>query len=440
MDYKQQSQTLNTNARFLGIDLFKCFDEAGKKIAIDLIKKYNLKKTFGIICGLGGNGVDGLATALHLAQSNASVTVYLAGRHGNIEHPVGKIFWDKLSEMETSTFRLLKLKQECYNTDIEKHDIILEALVGTGINKKNLNKRFKDIIKSISHFDAHVISMDLPAPHYIPDFTYSIIYPKSENNNLTLQVKLPDEILYSIGPGDVQALRKPKKSSHKNKNGNLLILSSSEKDKKLFEQIAKGYECSLSFKLINSLNEDFENIAKSSDSILLYDLEYNFTTKSILKELFKLFEDKTFIFNHSLISEIGEELILNIDKKVILNDKLLKKNKIVNSKGYSMLSEQNGTREIASKLRATVVELGLNTLISDENGNFKMDKNPYVSNKLYRPLIKGLVATLSCTNDIDLSSTAGAFLSKLVLRLNGNNDVNKITKNIEDGLEECFEF
>ena len=116
-------------------------------------------------------------------------------------------------------------------------------MVGTGLEKEVLNKRYKDVVARFSHFNSKIVAVDVPCPHYSPDTTLSLMYPKVENAEV-IAIDIPAELEKYCGPGEKEFLWKPKRISHKAKNGQIIYFSTDSKLNDVVNKSASSYETS----------------------------------------------------------------------------------------------------------------------------------------------------------------------------------------------------
>jgi NAD(P)H-hydrate epimerase len=126
-----------------------------------ITKNFSSNSSFKIFCGKGNNGGDGLAIARLLSKKNFDVSVYI------ISHSNGS------GNFETNLKRLKKTSVTIYFLEgnksfpvISKDDVILDAIFGTGLNKKPVGL-FSDLIKYINKSNATVLSVDIPSGLFI---------------------------------------------------------------------------------------------------------------------------------------------------------------------------------------------------------------------------------------------------------------------------------
>ena len=84
-----------------------------------------------VFCGKGNNGGDGLALAGILIQSNIPVTVYIleTGKPGTGD------FQTNLQRLQQANGNIHFIQSEHFFPVIEKDQLVIDALFGTGLNK-----------------------------------------------------------------------------------------------------------------------------------------------------------------------------------------------------------------------------------------------------------------------------------------------------------------
>jgi ADP-dependent NAD(P)H-hydrate dehydratase / NAD(P)H-hydrate epimerase len=111
-----------------------------------------------IFCGMGNNGGDGLAIARMLLQKHHDVTVYIAGTHER-----GSIDFEKnLEALSSLTSHIHFIKEATPLPVIDKNNLVVDALFGTGLNKP-IEGFVANLVQHINQSGATVISIDLPS-------------------------------------------------------------------------------------------------------------------------------------------------------------------------------------------------------------------------------------------------------------------------------------
>lgn len=112
-----------------------------------------------IIAGMGNNGGDGLAIARHLAVTNKKVSIIIVGDLLKSKHDFFVNF---------KIIKAMKLNLDFYDDilklekEIEKSDIIIDSLLGTGL-KGQVKEPFFTIIDAINNSGKKVYSVDIPS-------------------------------------------------------------------------------------------------------------------------------------------------------------------------------------------------------------------------------------------------------------------------------------
>lgn len=123
-----------------------------------MIQNFNKNTSFKIFCGQGNNGGDGLAIARLLSLKKYEVSVYIIG-----EKKSGS------PDFENNFKRLQKTSSEIFLVNdkktfpvLAKEDVIIDALFGTGLNKKP-HGFIASLIENINGYKTQVISIDVPS-------------------------------------------------------------------------------------------------------------------------------------------------------------------------------------------------------------------------------------------------------------------------------------
>ncbi len=112
-----------------------------------------------IMCGTGNNGGDGLAVARHLYNRKKNVAITIVG-------DMAKASADFLTNFKICQAMKIEMKNyeniSLFENDMEKHNIIIDALLGTGL-KGDVREPFYSIIDSINSSGKKVYSIDIPS-------------------------------------------------------------------------------------------------------------------------------------------------------------------------------------------------------------------------------------------------------------------------------------
>ncbi|MEO7984552.1 MAG: NAD(P)H-hydrate epimerase [Bacteroidota bacterium] len=227
-------------------------ERAARKCVEWLLRQYPDARSFGIFCGKGNNGGDGLAIARILMEEKYSVTVHILefGHKGT-------------DDFQANLARLHKLPDEDIHfiqTELNFHpfpagQLIIDALFGSGLNRQ-LEGVTASLVEHINNSGCEIISIDIPsglfvdrsskgsatirATHTLSFQCYKPAFLFAENEeavgnvdildiglhdrfyqSLQSQFELTDDIL-------IHSIHKPrKKFSHKGNFGHALLVAGS---------------------------------------------------------------------------------------------------------------------------------------------------------------------------------------------------------------------
>jgi ADP-dependent NAD(P)H-hydrate dehydratase / NAD(P)H-hydrate epimerase len=147
-----------TNEPVSSVDLM---ERAAKACADWIVTNLNNTSSFKIFCGKGNNGGDGLAVARLLLRNKFSVSVYIVESNSKSS-----------DDFKANLDRLKDISADIYFFDspeafpaIAKDEIIIDALFGTGLNKKP-SGIFKKLILHLNKSGAKVVAIDIPSGLY----------------------------------------------------------------------------------------------------------------------------------------------------------------------------------------------------------------------------------------------------------------------------------
>ncbi|RZJ81585.1 MAG: NAD(P)H-hydrate dehydratase [Flavobacterium sp.] len=139
--------------RITSLDLMEIASKAFVSVFKNEVKDQS--KSIAIFCGKGNNGADGLAIArLLFGDGYQNILVYLVA--------VGTSFSDEyLSNLERLKATSVSIKELGIEDDFTKADIIIDAILGAGLNKP-LSNELKNLITEINGAQAKVFAVDVP--------------------------------------------------------------------------------------------------------------------------------------------------------------------------------------------------------------------------------------------------------------------------------------
>ena len=158
---------LEDMAEEIGISKLVLMENAGLQLANVIQKQYskNKSKNILIVCGSGNNGGDGLVCARHLIQFADEITICLLNINGKLKTNEVKKNWNlirgikKIKKMEI--FQNKNFTKE-FENEINKSDIIIDALFGTGLHGK-LNNQVAFVMNQINKSEKSIVAVDIPS-------------------------------------------------------------------------------------------------------------------------------------------------------------------------------------------------------------------------------------------------------------------------------------
>lgn len=136
------------------IDSLILMENAG----MGIFHEINQYDSFTIICGKGNNGGDGLVIARHLILSGKIVEVFVVGDKESQEFSKNLKIIEKLTDVKYINDNNFDELIE----SIEVNEITVDAIFGTGLNRK-LNKFYRSLIDAINLHGNYVIAVDIPS-------------------------------------------------------------------------------------------------------------------------------------------------------------------------------------------------------------------------------------------------------------------------------------
>ncbi|MBU4560961.1 NAD(P)H-hydrate dehydratase [bacterium] len=147
-----------------GIPSIELMENAGRAVAKAIKSHYRplRGKEISIFCGKGNNGGDGLVIARLLAKEKAKIKIFLLTRKKELKKDpktnLRKALKQKIEVIETDTSQKLKK----FRQEIKKSDLIVDAILGTGIKGAPKGLEAK-AIKFINSLKKPMVSVDIPS-------------------------------------------------------------------------------------------------------------------------------------------------------------------------------------------------------------------------------------------------------------------------------------
>jgi len=139
-----------------GIPGLILMENAGRAVAKVVLEEFPQTKRVAIFAGGGNNGGDGFVVARHLLGEDLDVTTYLAS-------DPRKYKGDALTNLEALRKiggKLIEFKGDF--SVYEKADVIVDALLGTGLDRE-VEGFYRDVIEFINSQPVPCVAVDLPS-------------------------------------------------------------------------------------------------------------------------------------------------------------------------------------------------------------------------------------------------------------------------------------
>ena len=168
----------------LSIDLM---ERAAKTCVEHIIKMFPSEISIAVVCGMGNNGGDGLAIARLLLDAGYSceafVVKHASSFSGDCEENLNRL-------QHKYPKHLSIIQEEEKHFSFEKYNLIIDALLGSGLNKPIDSKLLMNMIAAMNQSSAFVFAVDMPSGLFAEkpmkinavavhaDFTLSFQFPK----------------------------------------------------------------------------------------------------------------------------------------------------------------------------------------------------------------------------------------------------------------------
>ncbi len=147
--------TINT-IPILSIDLM---ERAANRATDWLINRYPKDTLFVVLCGSGNNGGDGLAITRLLHRQGYAVKAFVLPMGSELSRDCAS----NLNRLQRIAPAIVEdLQPDTYITDIAPHIFIIDALLGTGLNR-TADGWIGKFIRKINELPNEVISIDIPS-------------------------------------------------------------------------------------------------------------------------------------------------------------------------------------------------------------------------------------------------------------------------------------
>ena len=141
------------------ISSINLMERAAGKCVEWILSNYPDAISFSIFCGKGNNGGDGLAIARMLLQQNYRVSIYIL-EFGHLGTDDFQTNLARLHLLPNAAIYFIQ-SEENFHT-LEKNTIIIDALYGSGLNRK-LEGVTANLVDHINKSGCKIISIDIPS-------------------------------------------------------------------------------------------------------------------------------------------------------------------------------------------------------------------------------------------------------------------------------------
>ena len=148
----------------LGIPDIVLMENAAKEI-VHHIENYTEefpKKNFGIICGKGNNGGDGMAVARHLVNAGYYLKLIYIGNPNDmsVNCQTNFLILQKMLKLNLN-LKMVKFNKVSDLNKIDDCNIYIDAMLGSGIHGE-LKEPYSGCVKKLNSFSGYKIAIDIP--------------------------------------------------------------------------------------------------------------------------------------------------------------------------------------------------------------------------------------------------------------------------------------
>ena len=245
----EEIRVIELNAEYLGVTHSMLMQNAGRETARIVSNSEQLEgKHVVILCGLGGNGGDGMVAARFLQEEGANVDLYLLGTASVIANTDTLVNWRILQNLHgiaKSSLATESAVKRC--KAIAEADILIDAMMGFGVKSK-LREPILAAVKTFNKSTAKKYSIDVPTGI---DSDTGVVHGDAVKADATIalhsikpghliaseyvgtlhrvSIGIPVEASVICGTGDLSLFTKPRlHDSHKGDHGRVLVIGGSD--------------------------------------------------------------------------------------------------------------------------------------------------------------------------------------------------------------------
>jgi NAD(P)H-hydrate epimerase len=145
------------------ISSINLMERAAGKCVEWLLKQYPDATSFGVFCGKGNNGGDGLAIARMLMKQNYPVSIYILefGHKGTDDFQTNLA---RLHQLPKADIHFIQSEEQFHA--LPKEQVVIDALFGSGLNR-NLEGVTAKLVELINSSGCEIISIDIPSGLFV---------------------------------------------------------------------------------------------------------------------------------------------------------------------------------------------------------------------------------------------------------------------------------
>ncbi len=244
----KDTMAIKANVNALGIDDRMLVENAGFAMAHAILRKHRRKRML-FVCGRGGKGAIGLATARHILDvQDTNVSVAFLGDYGSIHDDVCRFNFNTLSSI-TEITEINEENIDVLRKMLKSSDVVIESIIGLGLKGK-IYGLLASAIKTINASGKYIISIDVPAgidadtgsmnlvgikPSHVltvHKLKTGIIKSSMISGTTVEKIGIPISAEILTGPGDLLLASVPRLiDANKYSHGSVLIIGGSSKYK-----------------------------------------------------------------------------------------------------------------------------------------------------------------------------------------------------------------
>jgi len=350
---------IDANTEALGIPRASLMENAGHCLA-EIISGILKPCKISIYAGNGGNGGDGFVAARYLLNKGFEVNIYLLTHPSHINSAESRKNWEVLQKINVGLNNLkISVWEDSSDLSITDSDVILDALLGTGVEGK-LREPISHAIDVINNSSAVKVAVDVPSgldpltgkvfdKAVKADFTVTfhriklgLKDAKKEyiGNIHVCDIGIPNEAEIFTGPGDLLRFNNRNEWSHKGQNGKVLVIGGS-KDYSGAPAIAalSSLKSGVDLAIVTSPSNVSNIIRSYSPDLIVKSLSKDFITLNDVDKLLEFsknidsliigcgigLEDETGEALNQLLDKIRKPMVIDADALKLIDVDLIRK-------------------------------------------------------------------------------------------------------------------